>query len=89
MKPKNFINYHLIRALSSDGASEPIRDVYTMLKELKMISAQHSSNNGKNWQKVSYQKIIVVNTVTLSFSILTKFDIKLLENAWGFHHGVT
>ena len=49
VKPKNFINYHLIRALSSDGASEPIRDVYTIIKELKMISAQHSSNNGKNW----------------------------------------
>ena len=25
----------------------------------KMISAQHSSNNGKNWQKLSYQKILL------------------------------
>ena len=24
-----------------------------------------------------------------SFSILTKFDIKFLKNAWGFHRGVT
>ena len=24
----------------------------------KMISAQHSSNNGKNWRKLSYQKIL-------------------------------
>ena len=29
------------------------------------------------------------NTITLAFSILTKFDIKFLENAWGFHRGVT
>ena len=26
---------------------------------IKMISAQHSSNNGKNWQKLSYQKILL------------------------------
>ena len=26
---------------------------------LKMISAQHLSNNGKNWQKLSYQKILL------------------------------
>ena len=32
---------------------------------------------------------LVVNTITLAFSILTKFDIKFLENAWGFHRGVT
>ena len=28
-------------------------------KKIKMISAQHSSNNGKNWQKLSYQKILL------------------------------
>ena len=33
--------------------------------------------------------MLVVNTVTLAFSILTKFDITFLENAWGFHRGVT
>ena len=27
--------------------------------DIKMISAQHSSNNGKNWQKLSYQKIFL------------------------------
>ena len=32
---------------------------------------------------------LVVNTITLAFSILTKFDIKFFENAWGFHRGVT
>ena len=32
---------------------------------------------------------IVENKITLAFSILTKFDIKFLENAWGFHRGVT
>ena len=26
---------------------------------IKMISAQHSSNNGKNWQKLSYQKSLL------------------------------
>ena len=26
---------------------------------VKMISAQHSSNNGKNWQKLSYEKILL------------------------------
>ena len=26
---------------------------------IKMIYAQHSSNNGKNWQKLSYQKILL------------------------------
>ena len=26
---------------------------------IKMISAQHSSNNGKNWQKLTYQKILL------------------------------
>ena len=29
------------------------------------------------------------NKITLAFSILTKFDSKFLENAWGFHRGVT
>ena len=28
-------------------------------KDFKMISAQHSSNNGKNWRKLSYQKILL------------------------------
>ena len=32
---------------------------------------------------------LVENIITLTFSILTKFDIKFLENAWGFHRGVT
>ena len=27
--------------------------------KIKMVSAQHSSNNGKNWQKLSYQKILL------------------------------
>ena len=27
--------------------------------KIKMISAQHLSNNGKNWQKLSYQKILL------------------------------
>ena len=31
----------------------------TPLQGIKMISAQHSSNNGKNWQKLSYQKILL------------------------------
>ena len=31
--------------------------------------------------------MLVVNTITLAFSILTKFNIKFLENAWGFHRG--
>ena len=26
---------------------------------IKMISAQHSSNNGKTWQKLRYQKILL------------------------------
>ena len=29
------------------------------VRQVKMISAQHSSNNGKNWQKLSYQKILL------------------------------
>ena len=29
------------------------------------------------------------DTITLAFSILMKFGIKFLENAWRFHHGVT
>jgi len=29
------------------------------IRQIKMISAQHSSNNGKNWQKLSYQKIFL------------------------------
>ena len=33
--------------------------------------------------------MLVVNTITLAFSILTKFDIKFLKNAWGFFCGVT
>ena len=33
--------------------------------------------------------MLVVNTITLAFSILTKFDIEFLENAWGFHRGFT
>ena len=33
-------------------------DTYPLLNFIKMISAQHSSNNGKNWQKLSYQKIL-------------------------------
>ena len=33
--------------------------------------------------------MLVVNTITLAFSILAKFDIKFLESAWGFHRGVT
>ena len=32
---------------------------------------------------------LLENTITLTFSILTKFDIKFLENAWEFHCGVT
>jgi len=27
--------------------------------DVNMISAQHSSNNGKNWQKLSYKKILL------------------------------
>ena len=27
--------------------------------DVKMISTQHSSNNGKNWQKLSYQNILL------------------------------
>ena len=34
--------------------------LYTCIKQsIKMISTQHSSNNGKNWQKLSYQKILL------------------------------
>ena len=33
--------------------------------------------------------MLVENTITLAFSILMKFDIKFLENAWGFHRGVS
>ena len=29
-----------------------------LIQQVKMISTQHSSNNGKNWQKLSYQKIL-------------------------------
>jgi len=32
---------------------------------------------------------LVENTITLAFSSLTKFDIKFLKNAWGFHRRVT
>jgi len=35
------------------------RQAKTAEEEVKMISAQHSSNNGKNWQKLSYQKILL------------------------------
>ena len=30
-----------------------------LIQQIKMISAQQSSNNGKNWQKLSYQKILL------------------------------
>ena len=30
-----------------------------LINVIKMISAQHSSNYGKNWQKLSYQKILL------------------------------
>ena len=33
--------------------------------------------------------MLVVNTITHTLSILMRFDIKFLENAWGFHRGVT
>ena len=90
---------------------------------VKMISAQHSSNNGKNWVinkpslhgnnldkgkkilsrfkltsltprdllelevlhisiKTSSRFALVENTITHAWSILTRFDIKFLENAW-------
>ena len=32
---------------------------------------------------------LVENTITHAWSILIRFDIKFLENAWGFHCGVT
>ena len=32
------------------------KDCVLTFNVIKMISAQHSSNNGKNWQKLSYQK---------------------------------
>ena len=92
---------------------------------LKMISAQHSSNNGKKlpknplsmvifWIKIrrSYRDFssqgnpareswtwsypyfnekgrfaLVENTITLAFSILTKFDIKFLEKLGDFIAG--
>ena len=38
---------------------------------------------------ISVKKDISHQLQTLAFSILTKFDIKFLENAWGFHCGVT
>ena len=31
--------------------------------------------------------MLVENTITLAFISLTKFDIKFLENAWGFIAG--
>ena len=37
-----------------------IRKLFSQfIKVLKKISAQHSSNNGKNWQKLSCQKILL------------------------------
>jgi len=33
--------------------------------------------------------MIFENTITHSLSIRTRFDIKFLENAWEFNHGVT
>ena len=94
----------------------------------KMISMQHSSNNGKSYvtKKASLhgnifnkgKKILsnlssqadpmrdnwtwsytyfnssacfafVENTIAHTESIFTRFDIKFLKNAWGFHRGVT
>ena len=40
----------------------------------------------KKGKQINYNYIYII---TLAFSILTKFDIKFLENAWGFHRGVT
>ena len=31
--------------------------------------------------------MLAENTITLAFSTVTKFAIKFLENAWGFHRG--
>jgi len=35
------------------------QDWPTSVLKIKMISAQHTSNNGKNRQKLSYQKILL------------------------------
>jgi len=31
--------------------------------------------------------VLVENTITHALTILTRFDIKFLENAWGFNCG--
>ena len=33
--------------------------------------------------------MLVDNTITHTLSILMRFDIKFLENAWGFNRGVS
>ena len=33
--------------------------------------------------------MLAQNTITHALSILTRFDIKFLKNAWEFNHGVT
>ena len=33
--------------------------------------------------------MLVENTITHTLSILMRFDIKFLENAWGFNRGVS
>ena len=33
--------------------------LFWLFYTIKMVSTQHLSNNGKNWQKVSYQKILL------------------------------
>ena len=45
-----------------------------ILKSIKMISAQHSSNNGKNWQKLSYPKN-ALNMVIFSIKVRRSYRV--------------
>ena len=49
----------VLKCVSHDYFSVLPACVWLELRLVEMISAQHSSNNGKNWQKLSYQKILL------------------------------
>ena len=43
----------------------------------------------QNYFNLNRPFVLVENTITHALSILTRFEIKFLKNAWGFNRGVT
>ena len=58
--------------------SESMCEIFVMV--IKMISAQHSSNNGKNWQKLSYQIIIII-IIIINLKVVLEYCAEILL-AW-------